>query len=104
MEMYRFLVDDLIISFCKDMTAKSFQFRTESHSGKVGKRQYLKKELEREFTDRLNQLFISTVEVPRVKVGRRQEVESLISEEAMLLAKFVRNEIKEWKPRIPELS
>jgi 23S rRNA pseudoU1915 N3-methylase RlmH len=71
--------------------------------GKVGKRQYLKKELEREFTDRLNKLFISTVEVPRVKVGRRQEVESLISEEALMLAKFVRNEIKEWKPRIPEL-
>jgi len=38
-----------------------------------------------------------------MKVGKQQEVESLISEEALLLAKFLRNEKKEWVPRIVSL-
>jgi hypothetical protein len=34
----------------------------------------------------------------------RQELETLINEEALLLAKFLRNEIKEWNPRIQQFS
>jgi hypothetical protein len=32
--------------------------------------------------------------------GEKQELETLINEEALLFAKFLRNETKEWKPRI----
>jgi len=39
-------------------------------------------------------------EVPRIRVGKRQTIETLISEEALLLAKFLRDERKEWTPRI----
>ena len=42
-----------------------------------------------------------TVEIPRIKVGKKQTIETLINEEALLLAKFLRNERKEWVPRIP---
>jgi hypothetical protein len=31
--------------------------------------------------------------------GKKQEFETLINEEALLFAKYLRNEIKEWKPR-----
>jgi len=44
------------------------------------------------------------VDVPRIRVGKKQEIETLINEEAYLLAKYVRGERKNWKPRIPLFS
>jgi len=32
--------------------------------------------------------------------GEKQELETLINEEALLFAKYLRNERTEWKPRI----
>jgi len=32
--------------------------------------------------------------------GNKQSIDTLISEEALLLAKYLRNERKEWIPRI----
>jgi len=40
------------------------------------------------------------IEIPRIKVGERQTIETLINEEAMLFAKFLRGERKEWHPRL----
>ena len=54
-----------------------FAYKTEKHSNKKDKRQYLKDDLANEFTN------------------------SLISEEALLLAKYLRNEKRDWNPRIP---
>jgi hypothetical protein len=39
------------------------------------------------------------VEIPRIKVGERQTIETLIDEEALLLAKYLRDENEEWSPR-----
>lgn len=44
------------------------------------------------------------VEIPRIKHGKRQSLGTLINEEALLLAKFLRNERKEWTPRIVNLQ
>jgi len=33
-------------------------------------------------------------------VGKRQKLETLIDEEALLLAKYLRDEKKDWVPRI----
>jgi len=44
------------------------------------------------------------VDIPRIKVGKKQEIETLINEEVYLFAKYLRKERKEWKPRIVELS
>jgi len=44
------------------------------------------------------------VEIIRIRHGKRQTLEWLINEEALLLAKFLRNERKEWNPRITNLG
>ena len=50
--------------------------------------------------DGLNNL----VEIPRIRHGKRQTLDTLINEEALLLAKFLRNERKEWNPRLAPLK
>jgi hypothetical protein len=37
-------------------------------------------------------------------MGDQQEIETMINEEALLLATFLRNERQLWKPRIAELG
>jgi hypothetical protein len=51
-------------------------------------------------TKRQNGYFGSKVEVPRIKVGKRQILETLINEEALLFAKYLRHERQTWNPRI----
>ena len=103
MEIFRYLIDNTIISFCKEVSSKDFVFKKERRSNRLGKRQYLNKQMEKAFTLRLNGLFQSFVEIPRVRVGKKQQVESLINEEALLLAKYLRKEKHEWIPRIATL-
>jgi len=43
------------------------------------------------------------VEVPRMRIGKRQTIETLINEEALLVAKFLRNERNTWIRRMPFL-
>jgi CRISPR/Cas system-associated endonuclease Cas1 len=97
-------MDDLVISFCRDATGKDFVFKTEKHSNRQGKRQYLDNELTKHFTKKLDLLFQQTVKIPRVNVGKRQEIETLINEEAWLFAKYLRRERTHWQPRIAELT
>jgi len=52
--------------------------------------------------DGLNSLFESEVDVSRIRYGKKT-LDTLISEEALLLAKYLRNERKEWIPRITAL-
>jgi len=42
----------------------------------------------------------SKVEVPRIRVRKRQTIETLINEEALLFAKYLRIEKEIWNPRI----
>jgi len=51
----------------------------------------------------LNSLFENEIEIPRIKHGNKQTLDTLINEEALLLAKFLRNERKDWKPRLADL-
>jgi len=53
--------------------------------------------------DGLNNLFESEIEIPRIKYGNKQTLNTLISEEALLLAKYLRSENRDWTPRIPTL-
>jgi len=101
MEMYRFLIDDFLIQYCKNLRKKDFSRKKEYYSSnRQGEREYLNKDSSKDFMKKLNAFFESTVEIPRVKHGNRQTLETLINEEAMLLAQYLRNENKEWKPRI----
>ena len=67
---------------------------------KKGKREYLNDVETKSFTAELNRYFETHVEVPRIRVGERQTIETLINEEALLFAKHLRNEKKDWLPRI----
>jgi len=44
--------------------------------------------------------FESKVEIPLIRYGKRQKIETLINEEALLLAKYLRGEKTDWTPRI----
>jgi len=65
-----------------------------------GKREYLNGGQTRHLMKQLNAFFEVTVEVPRIRIGGRQTIETLISEEALLFAKFLRDERKTWTPRV----
>ena len=65
-----------------------------------GKREYLNSSRTRELERGLNELFDEWVEIPRIRHGSRQTLGTLINEEALLLAKYLRGEKKMWIPRI----
>ena len=67
---------------------------------KKGKREYLNDDETRDFTAKLNNCFETLVEIPRIKVGNKQKIVTLINEEALLFAKYLRNEKKDWIPRV----
>ena len=67
---------------------------------KMGKRIHLCEYEADSLAEGLNGLFNREVEIPRIRHGKRQTLDTLISEEALLLAKFLRDERNEWKPRI----
>ena len=53
--------------------------------------------------DDLKGLFEKKVEIPRIKHGNKQTIDTLINEEAYLFAKFLRNERTNWNPRLVNL-
>ena len=101
MELYRYLVDDFVIQYCTKINAKDFVLKNEDYSkNRKGKRQYLTETKNRDFVNRLNKYFETRVTIPRIRRGEHQEIETLISEEALLLAKYLRDEKPTWRPRI----
>ena len=101
MEPFRYLMDDFVLTNARKYTGKDFELKTETFSkGRKGKREYLEHKEQNLFFEKLNAYFKSRVKVPRIRVGKNQEIETLITEEAQLLAKYLRNERKEWTPRI----
>jgi len=100
-ELYRYLIDDFIIEHCQDLEDKDFTMNWENFSSKrKGKRQYLNNAQTRELMNSLYKYFQMKVEVPRIRRGKRQELETLINEEALLFAKFLRDERETWIPRV----
>jgi CRISPR-associated protein Cas1 len=100
-ELYRYLIDDLLVQYCQNLAKRNFTFKTERISAKKkGKREYLNDVETKDFTSKLNNFFETYIEVPRIKVGERQTIETLINEEALLFAKYLRNQKEKWNPRI----
>jgi len=65
-----------------------------------GIREYLNDAETRRMMRELQDYFESKVDIPLIRHGKRQRIETLINEEALLLAKYLRNEIKTWIPRM----
>jgi CRISPR/Cas system-associated endonuclease Cas1 len=101
MELYRYLVDDFVIEFCQGLKAGDFVMKGERTTRKRwSKREYLNNSKTRELEGGLDELFEKMVEIPRIRHGSHQILETLIDEEALLLAKYLRGERKTWIPRI----
>jgi CRISPR-associated protein Cas1 len=100
-ELYRYLIDDFLIQYCQRINKKDFITKIENANRKrKGKREYINNSETRELLKELNDFFEFKVEVKRIRNGEHQTIETLINEEALLFAKYLRREISDWKPRI----
>ena len=99
MEHYRYLIDDFLIEYCKNLKPKDFTVETENLARKKqGKREYLNNVNSIELLRGLNMFFESCVYIPRIKFGKKQALETLIKEEVLVFAKYLRNEKQFWTP------
>lgn len=104
-ELYRYLIDDFLIERCQKLRKKDFVLVTDFMMHlKMGKKIHLKEYETDSLADDLNAFFDRFVNVERIKVGNRQTIDTLVSEEALLFAKYLRKERCEWTPRIPTLQ
>ena len=49
-------------------------------------------------------VFESNVEIPRIRIGKKQSIATLIYAEALLIGKHLRTETPEWKARIIKMN
>lgn len=104
LELYRYLMDDFILTHARSLEPKDFELKREDFSSnRKGKRQYLNDKMQQEYFKRVNDYFLSRIDVPRIRRGKTQEIETLINEEALLFAKYLRGEKTCWEPRIAAL-
>jgi CRISPR-associated protein Cas1 len=101
-ELYRYLIDELLIKRRLKLHKNDFMekndtpIRLRAYTRRIVLREYEKNEL----VDEIFSFFDQMVEIPRIKIGYKSSINTLINEEALLFAKFLRGENKEWKPRI----
>jgi CRISPR/Cas system-associated endonuclease Cas1 len=104
-ELYRYLIDDFLIERCQKLRKKDFVLVTDFMMHlKMGKKIHLKEYETDSLAEDLNVFFERIVDVERIKVGNRQTIDTLISEEALLFAKYLRNEGKKWIPRLSSIK
>jgi CRISPR-associated protein Cas1 len=105
-ELYRYLVDDFVLRYALSLDTKDFVLKDEDFGfNRRGKREYLNDIKTRDFMRRLNSYFLTKVSVPRMRAGsKKQEIETLIREEAFLFAQYLRNEKQAWIPRTASLA
>jgi len=99
------LIDDFLIERCQKLHKKEFVVVTDFLTRfKMGKRIHLCEFEADDLGEALNCFFEREVSSSRIKHGNKQTLDTLISEEAMLLAKHLRKEKNEWTPRLPDLK
>jgi CRISPR/Cas system-associated endonuclease Cas1 len=100
-ELYRYLIDDYLIERCRKLRKKDFVLVTDFMMRlKMGKRIHLCEYETNDLAEGLNALFEREVKIPRMRYGSKQTLGTLINEETLLLARFLRNEKQTWIPRI----
>jgi len=99
-ELYRYLIDDFVISYVKSLNDKDFILSLDDYSGRKCTRKFLTAINRKEFLDSIDKYFETTVNLTRIKRGSKQKIETLINEEALLFAQYLRNEKQTWVPRI----
>jgi len=100
-DLYRYLIDNFLIEHCQNLREKDLKMKWDKFGFKrKGKREYLNNAETRRLMKKLREYFQSKVKIPRIRRGKKQEIETLINEEAYLIAKYIRGERQDWKPRI----
>jgi len=95
------LIDDFLVQYCQRINKKDFTVKNEvANRKRIGKREVLNKLETNELLRELNRFFKAKVEVKRIRNGEHQTFETLINEEALLFANYLRDEVKEWTPRV----
>jgi CRISPR-associated protein Cas1 len=103
MEIYRYLIDDFVIAYARNIKNRDFVLKMDAYANRKDRRQFLNDRKRRDFLNSLEKYFEASVEVPRIRRGRRSELETLINEEALLFAEYLRDEKQSWTPRLVEL-
>ena len=67
---------------------------------RMGKRIHLSEFETASLAEGLNEFFDLRTDIARMRHGSSQTVDTLISEESSLLARFLRNENEAWTPRV----
>ena len=101
-ELYRCLIDDFLIKFCKGLKKGDFEkyFESTRYKRKYP-RVYLKHGKTNVLVEGLSDFFGSRVDVATMRNrGKSQTLNTLLSQEASLFAMFLRGEKSEWKPRV----
>jgi hypothetical protein len=80
----------------QDLTVRNEGFS----KNRKGKREYLNDSKTRTLLKDLNQYLQSKVRIARIRIGDEQEIETLLSGETSLFARYLRKEKKDWLPRI----
>lgn len=100
-EIYRCLIDNFLIEYSQKLKREDFEKCYEKgHYGKKTPRIYLKHSQTNDLIRKLNKYMEFKVEIPRIRRGKKQKIETLINEEADLLAQYIRGESDKWIPRI----
>ena len=103
--LYYHHIDNFIVEYARNLKPKDLVTKDEDYSSnRKGKRQYLSDTKTSDFTRKLNAFFRISVDIPKIIRGEKQEIETLINEEALLLAKYLRKEKGNWRPRIATLD
>jgi hypothetical protein len=81
------LIDDFLIERCQKLHKKDFVDVTDfMMSLKMGKKIHLCEYNTNDLAEGLNNLFDKMVEIPEIKHGKQQTIDTLVGEEALLSA------------------
>jgi len=100
-EIYRCLVDDFLIKYSQKLKQKHFKkYYEKEYHGKKTPRIYLNHLETNNLVENLNRYFETKIEIPRIRRGKKQTIGTLINEETILFAMYLRKEKPTWTPRI----
>ena len=101
LEIYRCLIDDFLIRYSQKLKRTDFEKCYEKgHYEKKTPRIYLNHPNTNNLVKMLNKYLEIKVEIPRIRRGKKSSIETLINDEASLLAKYIRGDTDTWIPRI----
>jgi hypothetical protein len=102
MELYRYLIDDFVIDYCRDLTSRDFSAMREMHGVKMAKRIFLIDELTDDCVGKLFKFFEKKFPIPSVRRGSRIKLNTIIAKEPFRMWVYiVRTNKGEWIPKIP---